>query len=616
MDAAPKPAPRPPAPKGPPPLPAWKRAVLWSVFAGLLVTPAVLSRAGGPVAVVDGAGGADPVATYGFRLDEVSQKAGIRFVHQAPTLDRKLEHIMPEVASMGASVSVVDFDRDGWDDLYACNSREGSKNQLYRNRGDGTFEELAEQLGIADLNDPATGVSMGAIWGDYDNDGFEDLFLYKWGRPELFRNDGGKKFTRVSETAGLPAWFNANSATWLDYDRDGKLDLFVGGYYREDINLWHLSDTRMMPESFEYARNGGRKLLFHNLGGGRFEEVAQKLGIDSRRWALAVAAADLRGTGYPDIVIANDYGVSEYFLNEGGKRFREVGKETGIGERPKSGMNVAFGDIQNDGNLAIYTTNISEEGTLIQGNNLWLPSAGWSPSKPTYENWASTMKVELGGWSFGAQFGDLNNDGHLDLFLTNGYVSASRDKSYWYDFSKVAGGNSAIISDAANWPPIGDASHSGYQNKRVWLNDPKRGEFIDVAPMVGVTETYDGRAVAMADFWNRGALDVAVAHQKAPLLLYRNTVKPENEWIGFRLEGTKSNRSAIGAQVRVFWNGGQQLQEVSGASGFCAQNSRRLHFGLGPNPKVERVVIRWPSGQEQTLAAPEAGKLHEIKEPA
>jgi hypothetical protein len=590
------------------------RIIVTIVFLGLLVAPVVLSRVTAGRGRVGTADAAAAMSRYGFRLEEVSKSVGIDFVHQAPKLDPRLNHIMPQVASMGAGVSVVDFDRDGRDDLYVTNSGEGSQNRLYRNKVDGTFEDVAPALGVADLNQPATGVSMGAIWGDFNNDGYEDLFLYRWGRPELFRNEGGKKFTPISETAGLPQWVNANSAVWFDYDRDGRLDLFLGGYYDEKIDLWRLKTTRIMPESFEYARNGGRKYLFRNLGGDRFADVTEQVGLQSRRWALAVAAADLRGTGYPDLIIANDYGVSEYFANEGGKRFREIGKETGIGERPKSGMNVAFGDVMNQGQFAVYITNISEPGVLIQGNNLWVRQEG-SSDTPRYENMAEAMGVELGGWSFGAQFGDLNNDGWNDLFLTNGYVSASKQKSYWYDFSKVAGGNTAIISDAKNWPPMQDMSLSGYQQKRVWLNDGA-GRFIDVAAMVGVKETFDGRSVALADFWGRGALDVVVAHQAGPLLLYKNQVTPENGWIDFQLEGTKSNRSAIGAEVRVTWNGQEQLQQVSGASGFCAQNSRRLHFGLGKNAQIENVVVRWPSGREQTLKAPAVGRLHRLKEPA
>jgi hypothetical protein len=554
------------------------------------------------------------LARHGFYLEEVSHAAGIDFVHRAPTLDHRLDPIMPEIASMGAGVSIVDFDHDGWPDIYVVNSAEGSKNALYRNLHDGTFKDVAGDLGIADVNQPGTGVSTGAVWGDYDNDGYEDLFLIKWGRPELFHNDQGHGFTRVSEQAGLPKWINANTAIWFDYDGDGLLDLFVGGYYAEDIDLWHLTSTRIMPDSFEYAKNGGRKYLFHNLGNGKFEEVSAKLGINSRRWALAAAAADLRGTGHPDLFIANDYGVSELYFNDG-TRFHEVGQQTGVGFAPKSGMNAAFGDILNRGQFAVYVSNISEDGILIQGNNLWVPKEGTSGNSLQYENLARDFGVELGGWSFGAQFGDLNNDGTLDLFLANGYISLDHNRSYWYDFSKVAGGNTSIIGDAKNWPAFEGRSLSGYQNKRVWVNDGA-GKFLDVAQAVGVGDTHDGRAVAIADLWNRGVLDVVVANQAGPLLVYKNTVTAGNQWIEFDLEGGKSNRSAIGAEVSLFWNGQQQVQVLSGGCGFAAQNDHRLHFGLGKNPQIDKVVIRWPSGKAQTIDRPAANQLHKVKEPA
>jgi enediyne biosynthesis protein E4 len=591
------------------------RVLVGLFFIALLATPFVIKRiSAGREADRSKTDAATALARHGFYLEEVSRAAGINFIHQSPKLDPRLDPIMPEVASMGASVSIVDFDRDGWPDIYVTNSAIGSKNALYRNMHDGTFKDVAVELGIADVNQPGTGVSTGAVWGDYDNDGYEDLFLIKWGRPELFHNDQGRGFTRVTEQAGLPPWINANTAVWLDYDGDGLLDLFVGGYYSENIDLWHLTTTRIMPESFEYAKNGGRKYLFHNLGNGKFEEVSAKVGIDSRRWALAAAAADLRGTGHPDLFVANDYGVSELYFNDG-KRFHEVGEQTGVGFAPKSGMNAAFGDILNQGRYAVYVSNISEDGILIQGNNLWMPKEGTAGDAVKYQNLARDFGVELGGWSFGAQFGDLNNDGTLDLYLTNGYISLDRNRSYWYDFSKVAGGNSSIIGDAKNWPAFDGRSLSGYQNKRVWLNDGA-GRFVDVAQAVGATDVYDGRSVALVDLWNRGVLDVVVANQNGPLLLYKNTVAPQNDWIEFELEGTSSNRSAIGTQVTLFWNGQKQVQEVSGGSGFAAENDRRLHFGLGTNPQIERAIIRWPSGKLQTIDKPAANQLHKMKEPA
>jgi enediyne biosynthesis protein E4 len=591
------------------------RVLVAVFFVALLATPFVIRRiSAGREADKSKADAMTALARHGFYLEEISRAAGINFIHQSPKLDPRLDPIMPEVASMGASVSIVDFDRDGWPDIYVTNSAIGSKNALYRNMHDGTFKDVAGELGIADVNQPGTGVSTGAVWGDYDNDGYEDLFLIKWGRPELFHNDQGHGFTRVTEQASLPPWINANTAIWFDYDGDGLLDLFVGGYYSEDIDLWHLTTTRIMPESFEYAKNGGRKYLFHNLGNGKFEEVSSKVGIDSRRWALAAAAADLRGTGHPDLFVANDYGVSELYFNDG-KRFHEVGEQTGVGFAPKSGMNAAFGDILNQGRYAVYVSNISEDGILIQGNNLWVPKEGTAGDAIKYQNLARDFGVELGGWSFGAQFGDLNNDGTLDLYLTNGYISLDRNRSYWYDFSKVAGGNSTIIGDAKNWPAFDGRSLSGYQSKRVWLNDGA-GKFVDVAQAVGATDVYDGRSVALVDLWNRGVLDVVVANQNGPLLLYKNTVKPENDWIEFELEGTSSNRSAIGTQVTLFWNGQKQLQEVSGGSGFAAENDRRLHFGLGTNPQIEKAIIRWPSGKLQTIDKPAANQLHTMKEPA
>ena len=595
---------------------AARRALVAVFFVALLATPFVIrqmSSRAAPAATT-AQGRLEALERYGFGFEEVSRKAGIQFVHRAPTLDGKLAPIMPEVASMGAAVSIVDVDRDGWPDIYVTNSAEGSRNSLYRNQHDGTFKDIAADMGIADVNRPGTGVSTGAVWGDFDNDGYEDLLLIKWGRPELYHREPGAGFRRVTEDAGLPKWINANTALWFDYDGDGLLDLFIGGYFSEDIDLWHLTTTRIMPDSFEYATNGGRKWLFHNLGHGRFEEVSAKMGIDSRRWALAAAAADLRGSGHPDLFIANDYGISELYVNDG-KRFREVGKETGVGFAPKSGMNVAFGDILNQGRYSVYVSNISEDGILIQGNNLWVPKEGTAGDKLAFDNLARDFGVELGGWSFGAQFGDFNNDGTLDLYLTNGYVSADRTRSYWYDFSKVAGGNSTIIGDAKNWPAFDGRSLAGYQSKRVWINDGA-GKFVDVARAVGVTDTYDGRAVAVADLWNRGVLDVVVANQNGPLLIYRNLATPANDWIEFDLEGTRSNRSAIGAQVTLYWNGQRQVQNVSGGSGFAAQNQRRLHFGLGKSPVIDKAVIRWPSGTEQTIVSPAAGQLHKVKEPA
>jgi len=566
---------------------------------------------------------------YLFYMTEVSKQCGIDFKHESPAqLDAKLKHIMPIIASMGASVSVVDFDRDGWPDLYVVTSIENGKNRLYRNKGDGTFEDVAEKMGIADLNKLPAGVCMGAVWGDYDNDGYDDLLVYRWGKPELYHNDQGKGFTRVTEKAGLPKWVNANSAVWLDYDGDGLLDLFIAGYWADDIDLWNLKTTKIMPESFQFANNGGSKFLLRNKGDGTFEDVTEKVGITSKRWTLAVAATDLRGTGYPDIVLANDYGVNEFFANvsdgQGGRKFVEMGKQTGIGDKSKSGMSAAFGDVLNQGRHAIYISNITEPGQLLQWNNLWVPQRGTEGNELKYDNLAEELGVARGGWSWGAQFGDLNNDGRVDLILCNGYISSDSKETYWFHYSQIAGALSHIILDAENWPPMKGRSLAGNQSKCIWLN--KGNKFIDVCGAIGVNDTFDGRAIVLVDLWNRGVLDAVIANQNGPLLVYKNAVAPENDWVQFELEGKKrkSNRSAIGAQVTLHWSNSQsrereraeivQLQEVSGGNGYASQNPRRLHFGLGKNARIDRATIRWPSGLTQTVSSPKSRAVHKIVE--
>jgi hypothetical protein len=584
---------------------------VWTVLfvAGVAAIPALNRKS------LVSAGPSVSPARFGFKLQEMARESGVDFVHQLPVFDPQLSHIMPQVASTGASVTVADFDGDGWQDFYLTTSADNAQNRLYRNTHDGRFTDVATQLGVADVNRTGTGVSMGSVWGDFDNDGFDDLLVYKYGRPLLFHNDAGTRFTEVGERAGLPAWVNANSATWLDYDRDGRLDLFIAGYWADDVNLWRLTTTRIMPESFEYAANGGRKYLLRNRGDGSFEDVTARMGITSRRWTLAVAAADLRGTGYPDLFFANDYGVSELYANEKGARFVDVAEAAGVGRTPKSGMNASFGDVFNDGRLAIYKANISEPGVLVQGNDLWVPNAKTAAGEPAeYDNLAPSLGVDLGGWSWGAQFGDLNNDGALDLYLTNGYVSAGERSSYWYDFSVIAVGHSRIIGDARNWPAMKGRSFSGYQRKRIWVNDGL-GQFTEVAQSVGASDTFDGRAVALADFGNRGVLDIVVANQGGPALLYRNTVVPGRHWIDVELQGTTSNRGAIGARVDVTWNGRAQRQDVLAASGFSAQNQRRLHFGLGATAAVDRIVIAWPSGRRQTIERPAVDQVHRIEEP-
>ncbi len=582
------------------------------LFAGLLLLPIYLEHLSGKPdkTLVDKDRGREK-NRFGFSLEEVSDQAGIIFTHQSPLLDPEFSHILPQIASMGASVSVSDFNNDGWNDLYVTTSRYGSKNALYRNLKDGRFEEVADRYNVADLNREGTGVSMGSVWADFNNDGFEDLFIYKWGKPELFRNEQGKGFQNVTAKSGLPSWLNANTAIWLDYNSDGLVDLFVGGYFPEEVDLWHLGKTTILTESFEYAQNGGRNYLFENKGNGTFLDVSTEAGLTSTRWTLAAGAVDVDRDGYPELIVANDYGIDQFYHNEDGERFVEMSTETTIGFSPKSGMNVSLGDTYNSGEFGLYISNITEEGVLLQGNNHWVPK--FENNRIIYENLARQNGIESGGWSYGAQFGDLNNDGFQDLYVANGFISGKMGTNYWYDYSKVTGGNESIISDIRNWPPMNGRSHSGYQHNRIWLNSGK-SFFYDVAEYVAGDQTFDSRSVAMADLWNRGVLDVIVANQNNRLLVYKNDVAPEINWIAFELKGTKSNQSAIGAVVTLHWDSQSQSQVVTGGIGFSSQNQRRLHFGLGSSTSVNRVEILWPGGVTQVIDQPELSTIHRIEE--
>ena len=550
------------------------------------------------------------VSHPGFVLHDETAAAGIKFVHHRPTFDPKIANIEPHVAALGAAVSVADFDGDGWPDLYFTNSKFGEPNALYRNRGDGTFEDVAASAGLADLNRPGEGVSMGSVWGDFDNDGREDVLVYRYGYLALFKNVDGHHFQDVTEGAGLHRWVNSNGAIWVDYDRDGLLDLYVTAYFRNDVDLWHLSTTRIMHNSFEFATNGGKNLMFHNLGNGKFEEVTDKLGVGSTRWTLAAAAADLNEDGWPDIYLANDYGPEELYINDHGKRFTL--QTPGLESESKSGMAVALGDVFNRGHLDVFVTNISEKGYLFQNNNLRVNELT-DPGRRRFHNVADPVVADA-GWAWGAQFGDLNNDGTNELFVVNGFISDDPKTNYWYSMSKIAGANARLFEDAKTWPAFGHASLSGFEPSRVYLNRGLSG-WADAAKSVGATDLYDGRAVAFADLSNRGALDVIIANQNQPAVLYRNQPDSTNHWIELALTGTRSNHSAIGAEVVLETSGIKQRRVVDGGMGFASQNDRRLHFGLGHTEWVDRIVIHWPSGAQQVLTNPTVDKVHAITEP-
>ena len=452
---------------------------------------------------------------------DIAASAGIVHTHRKPTLDPKLSNIMSWMASVGASVAVTDADGDGRQDLYFTTSHKGEPNRLYLNQGDGTFVEKAD-TGIADMNDER-GASMDAIWGDVDNDGDADLYLVRWGHDGLFLNQGDGSFVEVTaerfrQRDGSPGtqWANGNAAVFVDFDLDGRLDIYVGNYFAE-VDLWNLESTRIMHDDFEVARNGGENYLYHQQEDGTFVEIAAELGINDPGWTLAVGVGDLDGDGIPDLYCADDFGPDQLYLGRSDGTFLDA-TEAAIGFDTKKGMNADFGDFNNDGWLDIYVTNITTAEYLQEGNMLW-QNLGPSDDAPVrFADISLESGTYDGGWGWGAKFFDFDNDGDLDIVSANGFISAG-EGSYWYDLASwtVTGEDAA---DAANWPAIGDRSFSGYETERLWRNEGTM--FTEQAAAVGLRTDRDGRGIALIDYDDDGDLDVAIATQDAQPHLFHN----------------------------------------------------------------------------------------------
>jgi hypothetical protein len=540
----------------------------------------------------------------GRRFADITSVAGIRHTHHRPILDSKLVNIMSWVSSVGAAAAAGDYNRDGWMDLYVTDSAKGWPNHLYRNNGDGTFTDVAAAAGLADANGDA-GASMDCIWGDIDNDGWSDLYLVRWGYDALFRNNGDGTFTDVTAQRfrrrnGAPGtdWANGNAAVFIDFNHDGRLDIYVGNYF-DEVDLWHLANTRIMHDSFEKSRNAGRNFLYLQEPDGIFKEVGGAAGVDDRGWTLAVGAADVDNDGWPDLYCADDFGPDQLFLNNRDGTFRNVTGQA-IGHDTKKGMNVDFGDYDNDGWLDIYVANITTAEYLQEGNMLW-HNDGTEDGHLTLTDVALEAGVYDGGWGWGAKFFDYDCDADLDIMAVNGFISAGAG-NYWYALASwtVTGSDP---TDAANWPPIGASSFSGYEKTRVWRNDGLVA-FSERARELGLDSDRDGRGVVCFDLDNDGDLDVFVANQNQPPQLFRNEGPPTGHWMEVALEGDPrkgTSRDAVGARVTVVTAGGRQIRERDGGNGFSGQSDPRLHFGLGGETNVKLLEVRWPDGGLQYL---------------
>ena len=540
-------------------------------------------------------------AAPGF--EDVTKTSGITHVHRNRKFENKYANIMAGYTALGASAAVADYDGDGYDDLFVTDSAVGGRNRLYRNKGNFTFADVTPGSGIDSGNDAAN-ASADSMWFDYNNDGRPDLFIPRFGRSQLFKNLGGGKFSNVSKAAKVDTFANAITAVAFDYDRDGDLDLFVGSYF-QPVNLFDPETPRFFPESFETANNGGGLTAYRNNGDGTFTDATEKLGLRLSGWTLDLGHADANNDGVEDLYVAADFGTDRFFLGNKDGTFTDL-TEKAIGIDTKKGMNVDWGDFDNDGLLDIYVTNITDD-YMREGNFLWKNNGNLTFTDVSRET--GTFDT---GWGWGARFFDYDNDGWLDLYVTNGWVSAGKE-NYVPDIFEMIVKPNIDLADARNWPPMGDKSLSGYQKKKLFHNE--RGQvFTDQAPKYGVDSIKDGRGVAVADFDNDGRLDMYVANANGEPYLYRNTLEGIGSWTEFVLVGIKSNKGAVGAQVRITAGGRTQLRFVDGGNGFASQGSARIHAGIGTATTIEKVEIRWPSGERQTFENIPANRIMRVTE--
>jgi tetratricopeptide (TPR) repeat protein len=518
---------------------------------------------------------------------DVTDQAGVRHRHYKPVLDKKLDCIMPWMASVGASAAAADYDNDGDADLYVTNSRMGKPNRLFRNNGDGTFVEVGAEAGVADANQEH-GASMDAVWGDYDNDGQLDLYVVKWGWNILYHSNGDGTFTDVTDAAGVGDKGNGNAAIWLDYNDDSYLDLYIGNYFR-DVDLWHLDDARQMHEDFETARDAGANILYRNNGDGTFTEVGKELGVDDTGWTLDVGAADYDNDGDQDLANANDFGQDRVFRTNADATFSNV-TDTAIGWDTHKGMNIEFGDYNNDGWLDLYVTNIWTKEYVKEGNQLYRNMGDGTFSDISFE-----ANVYDGGWCWAGRFWDCDNDGDLDIMVANGYISGNPDDEYFTKLATEVTKPGFDPIDAQNWPTMGDSTFSGYQCSRVWRNEGNE-VFTEVAEELGLADIRDGRGLAIADFDNDGDLDVYISNQGQESVFYRNDIGNRNNWLQIELTGTNCNRDAVGTRVTVVCGDLSQIRELNGGNGDHSQCPYRMHFGLAQHEQIDYIEIRWPTG--------------------
>lgn len=516
-----------------------------------------------------------PEASGDF-FQKVSPQTGVDFKHSIGD-----DHLDNLVETVGGGAAFLDYDQDGYMDLYMTNGSftdnlsegevpEGKQvNRLYRNLQDGTFKDVSEKAGV-----DHGGYAMGLTIGDMDNDGFPDIFVTCHGPNVLLHNNGDGTFSDISESAGLEGNDCSVGAVWLDYDNDSYLDLYVGNYIKYDPEYGYFYAPDGFPGPMAY--DGQQDRLYHNKGDGTFEDVSEAMGIinpDGR--AMGVGAADFDDDGYIDIFVANDHMVNNIYHNNKGEGFSDYGTRTGMafnqaGEATIS-MSVDFADYNNDGLIDVFMS----DDTYC---SLYQNQGGGVFTDMAYPSGISIAAGQFVGWS--SSFFDYDNDGDVDIFKANG-----------------------------------ELKHLYGQEDQVFENlDGEK--FRDASDDLGAyfSEELVGRGACFGDYDNDGDLDGYIVNLDDHGVLLRNNRGNEQNWISFLLVGTESNRDAIGATVRISTKGSQQLAVRRSTTGYLSQNDPRIHFGLADASEVQSVEIKWPSGKIQKLENLQANQFVTINE--
>jgi hypothetical protein len=509
--------------------------------------------------------------------------------------ERKNKYLLE---TTGSGAAFFDYDNDGWQDIFLVNGtrldplrgEQSPTNRLYRNKGDGTFQDVTEKAGLAH-----TGWGQGVCVGDYDNDGNEDLFISAYGKNALYHNQGNGTFAEVAERVGVAnnrtRW--GSGCAFLDYDRDGRLDLFVASYIDLDLKTAPLPETGpCLYKGLTVACGppglaGGVNSLYRNNGDGTFNDVSDKAGITKTNgtYGLGVLVADFDDDAWPDVYVANDSAPAALYHNNRNGTFTDVGVEAGcalsIDGKPQAGMGVTAGDYDRDGRLDIFKTNFAGDTSTLYHN------AG----KGVFDD--VTFPAGLGlntrwlGWGCG--FVDVDNDGWPDIFLVNGHVYPEVERL---------------------------TTEAGYAQRKVLYRNLGNGRFEDISDKVGgaVTEPTSARGCAFGDFDNDGDVDILINPVNAYPELLRAESNTKNNWLTVKLVGVKSNRDGIGARVRCVTADGSQIDEVRSGGSYYSQNDLRVHFGVGKNQRIKSIEIRWPSGQTDTLDDVAVNRIIIVKE--